>query len=251
MKQKTFIHCLLLSALLAPAGMAQGPDSLPATRHCKPRTLDTRWVTFGEIGDTVAFITALRDAADTGEAVTSVTVDYNEDGRIAGVHASGARSHRAAKDLETEFRAHLSQLGALPKHFGITVARLNATDHIDLLPDLITCLPERLSTSRSDSALKQISRLYETGRLNPLRKRGESTLIGIWLEATGDVPAIWIQQSSGDYALDQLALQVAETSRWLPPLVGSRAAPALVRMPVQFRTYRTARDTLPERLRFP
>src|SRR6267378_5795573 len=177
MKHKTSIHCLLLSALLAPAGMAQTPDSLPASRHCKPRTLETRWVTFGEIGDTVAFITALRDAADTGEAVTSVTVDYKEDGRIAGVHASGARSHRAAKDLETQFRNHLAQLSALPKHFGITVARLNAADHIDLLPGLLTCLPELLATSRSDSALKQIGRLDESGRLNPFRKTGETTLI--------------------------------------------------------------------------
>ena len=237
MKHKTSIHCLLLSALIAPAGMAQAPDSLLTRRHCNHRNESTQWVPFGELGDTASFITALREAADTDEAVTSVRVDYKEDGRIAGVHAAGARSHRAAKDLETEFRTRLSPLGALPKHFSITVARLNATDYIDLLPGLVTCPPEYFSTSKSDSVLQEMERLFYTGKLNPQRQRGvETTLIGFWLDASGDARAIWIQHSSGDYLLDKLALDMVQNARFLPPLVGSRAAPAVDHMPVQFRS---------------
>jgi TonB family protein len=241
MKHRTSIHCLLMSLLLAPAGMAQTPDSALASRlrHCRPHNLDTRWVTFGEIGDTVALISALKDAADTDEAVTSVGVDYKEDGSIARVHVLGARSHRAAKDLETEFRAHLSQLGSLPKHFGIAVARLNAMDHVDLLPYLLTCFPEEVSSPKALSLLSQgvetLGRRFVGGSLE--------ARIGIWLEASGDIRAIWISRSSSDYAFDSLALQVTLASRFLPPLVGSRAAPALLVLPVNLREPSAPRPT--------
>ncbi len=232
MKQWTSLHCLLLSSLLAPAGMAQATDSVPTTRHCTPHNLNTRWVTFGEIGDTVALTSALREAADTGEAVTSVDVEYQDDGRIERLHIRGARSHRAAKDLETAFRAHLSQLGALPKHFALAVARLNATDHFDILPGLLTCVPEELGGAQAASVLSHV--------IDTLRQRFEvsnlSALIGVWLEASGDVRAIWIERSSGDYAFDQLALQVTQVCHFLPPLVGSRPAPAVLVLPVTYET---------------
>lgn len=243
MKHHTSIHCVLLSALLAPVGSAQTPDSLLSHRHCDHHK-STQWVAFGEIGDTAALISALREAADTDEAVTHVTVDYKEDGRIAAVHVSGARSHRAAKDLETKFRDHLSQLSALPKHFGITIARLNAMDYSDLLPGLVTCPPELRSTSKADSLFQQLPRLYQAGRVDLSGRRGLTALIGSWLEASGELRAIWIQKSSGSYALDQLALQVVQASRLLPPLVSARAAPALFYVPVRVQNYRTAFDTL-------
>jgi hypothetical protein len=53
--------------------------------------------------------------------------------------------------------------------------------------------------------------------------------------ASGDLRAVWIQQSSGDYWVDKLALDVVQNSRWLPPLVGSRAAPTVDRISVGFR----------------
>lgn len=188
-------------------------------------------MTLGEIGDTVALVSALKDAADTDEAVTSVGVEYKEDGSIARVNVVGARSHRAAKDLETEFRTHLSQLGALPKHFGFVVARLNAMDHVDLLPRYLTCLPEEVSSPKALSVLSQgvetLARRFVGG--------GLEARIGIWLEASGEIRAIWIERSSNDYGFDSLALQVTLASRFLPPLVGSRAAPTVLVLPVNLR----------------
>ena len=140
-----------------------------------------------------------------------------------------ARSHQTAKQLETEFRTHLAHLSAVPKHFTVTVARLNATDYVDLLPGVVTCRAERHPTAKSDSAFHEANRLYDKGRLNPGRAR-EIALIGFWLDASGDLRAVWIQQSSGDYWLDKLSLDIVQNSRWLPPLVGSRAAPTVDRM---------------------
>jgi TonB family protein len=233
MKHWTFIHYLLLSSMLASPGMAQVPDSVLASRlrHCKPHNLDTRWVTFGEIGDTSALISALKVAADTDEAMTSVSVEYKEDGSIARIHVVGARSHRAAQDLESEFRIHLSQLGTVPRHFRFAVARLNAMDHVDLLPGFLTCFPEKVSSAKALSVLSQgvqtLGQRFVTGSLE--------ARIGIWLEASGDIRAIWIERSSSDYAFDSLALQVTQALRFLPPLVGSRAAPAYLVLPVTLR----------------
>lgn len=219
--------------MLTPAAMAQGPDSVLASRlrHCKPHHLDTRWVTFGEIGDTIALMSALKEAADSDEAVTSVGIEYKEDGRIARVHVIGARSRRAAKELESEFRTHLSQLGSVPKRFSFAVARLNAMDHVDLLPAYFTCFPEEVSSSKALGILNQgVARLGQRLVGGSLEAR-----IGIWLEASGDIRAIWIERSSSNYAFDSLALEVTQASRFLPPLVGSRAAPAFLLLPVTLR----------------
>lgn len=254
MKCLTPLHCLLFTTLLAPVAMAQAPDSLFAGRHCKSLKDTDRWVTFGEIGDTAALVAALREAADNDEAVTSMYISYKEDGHIAALRAHGTRSHGAAKDLETAFRAHLANMGALPKHFGLNVARLNALDHVDLLPGLLTCVPEQKTTPEADSILHQIGRLYESGRLNQRGQRIEEAQVGVWLEASGDIKAIWLQQSSGDYMLDSLALQVAQALRFRPPLVGRRAAPAWLQLPVSFHVggpYQSPADTLRPARRFP
>jgi TonB family protein len=251
MKAQTLISGLLLWSLQTSAGLAQTLDSLPSNRHCKPHT-DARWVTFAEIGDTVALTAALREAADTGEAITYVTVDYGQDGRATEVHPAGARSHGAATQLESEFRTHLLQFSSLPKHFKVMVARLNATDHVALLPLLFTCPPERGTTPKADSILQEIGRLYNAGTLNPQGLPLETTLTGIWLDASGDIRAIWIERSSGDYFLDKKALDVVQAIHFSPPLIGSSTAPAILFMPVQFRLKGTTRVPLdPEPRRFP
>ena len=244
----------MLFVLAARSGMAQAQDSLFAGRHCKSPKDTDRWVALGEIGDTAALFRALREAADSDEAVTATNISYKEDGRIAAVHVRGARSHQAAKDLETAFRAHLADLGTLPKHFSLQVARLNALDHVDLFPGLATCGPEREATPAVDSILRLIGREYESGRLNLRRQRLEMAMVGIWLEASGEVRAIWLQQSSGDYMLDSLALQLVQVARFRPPLVGRRAAPAWLQLPVSISAggrYQTWTDTLLPRRPFP
>jgi len=239
MNYRVLISGVLVCSLKASVGLAQTSDYLPSNRHCKPHT-DTRWVSFAEIGDTVALIAALRDDADADEAVTYVTVSYGQDGQATEVHAAGARSRGAGKQLEAAFRAHLSPFNALPKHFRVMVARLNAEDHVDLFPLLFTCPPERGTNSRIDSILGEIGRLYNAGRLDPQGSSEESTLTGIWLDASGDVRAIWIERSSGDYFLDKKALDIAQVAHFSPPLIGSRAAPAILFMPVQFRISKQA-----------
>lgn len=231
---------LLLCALLASTVIAQTPDSLSSKGHCKSN-VDVRWVTFGEIGDTLALIAALRDAADTGEAITYVGVEYGQDGRARKVHATGARSHAAGKDLESEFRAHLSKFDSLPKHFSIMVARLNVTDHVALIPTLVTCPPERGTTPKSDSILYEIDRLYSAGTVDPLKLPLETTLTATWLDESGKILAAWIERSSGDYFLDKKALDVVQAIHFSPPLIGSRTAPAILFMPVQFRLSGTTR----------
>lgn len=232
MNLRQTIGGLLFPILILQRAVAQDPASRTTRPHCNTDPTPPL-LGMNDLGDSAVLHADLRIAADTAEPVTSVAVTYQEDGSVAKVRATAGTSEGSAHGLENAFRAHLVRLRPVPKHFAIAVARLNTTDQVDVLPGLYTCLPQRLSTPETDSILETLQHemSHKPGYYSDSRFV-RPAVVELWLEPTGEIRAIWIEASSNDVVLDSIALQFALKPRYVPPLVGSRGVPALLKLPL-------------------
>ena len=217
-----FVTLLIIGEL----AQAQGIEALPKGRSCDQRRRGLPWPTLGQLGDSAVLMAALAASADPQKPVTYVTIRYGGDGTVTGIVSRGALPHERPM-LEATFKEHVVTLEGAPNDFEINVARLNADGYVATLGATTTCPPDQRRTVESDRALREL-------RTRPRARNVSSVVVQLWLEATGETRALWIVRGSGDPALDSMAAGVIRAFQYLPAIVGTRAVPVLIQVPVNF-----------------
>ncbi len=221
----SLVRCALGLALLA-AGPRASTAAAQEVR-CSAALSGARWPTLEEVVDSAAAVDALRAAASRDRAVTAATMVYGAEGRIVRVTVRGAASRAARRAAEAAIQSRARPPRDLPPSFELDIARFNEDDHVSLMARTVTCDPPQLRPRSADSILRNLQHMY-VGRLR-------DAVVGLWLERTGEIRAVWLERSSGDTVVDGELLNLARAFRYGAALVGDQPVPLIGYQEFKFR----------------